>query len=358
MNALFYDIYKTYDENFDLGPIGLKKIKKPTFKKKESKYNFLGFPISLPFGIPAGPLLNSMFIKKAFDFGFCVSVYKTVRANSFPCHPYPNVLYVNAPDNLHPQKTPKLITQKNNQGKNNITITNSFGVPSKEVRTWQKDAKKAKRYEKNGQLLILSFMGTVKKNQTQEEFIQDFAKAAKLAKQTGAKILEANLSCPNIGNEGLVCYNLEATQKICKAIRKVIGKTPLVLKVGYYKNDKDIEILAEIIDKYANAVAAINTLQVAITDKKGNQALPGPNRLRSGVCGKAIKWAGLEMVKKLDKIRKAKKYKFEIVGVGGVMTTRDYFEYRKAGADLVQSATGAMWNPYLAYEIWKKEQKI
>lgn len=59
------------------------------------------------------------------------------------------------------------------------------------------------------------------------------------------------------------------------------------------------------------------------------------------------------MVKKLNRIRKVKKYTFEIVGVGGVMTPNDYLEYRKAGADLVQSATGSMWNPYLAYEISK-----
>ena len=147
---------------------------------------------------------------------------------------------------------------------------------------------------------------------------------------------------------------MTATEKICKAIRKVIGKTPLILKVGYYKNNEDIERIAEIAEKYANAIAAINTLQVEVVDKKGNQALPGKNRLRSGVCGAPIKWAGLEMVKKLNKVRKVKKYKFEIVGVGGVMNAEDFFEYRKAGADLVQSATGAMWNPYLAYEISTK----
>lgn len=355
MDSLFYDIRKSYDENFDLGPVLLKKLKKPLFKKTKPSYSFLGFPINFPFGIPAGPLLNSKFIKKAFDFGFSVPVYKTVRADFFPCHPYPNVMYVNTPKaELHPQTTPRLTATPKPSSLSKINITNSFGVPSKKPKNWQRDVKKAKSYEKKGQLLILSFMGTVKKNQTQAEFIADFAKAAKLAKQTGVKALEANLSCPNIGNEGLVCYNLNATEKITKEIRKVIGKTPLILKVGYYKNHKDIEEIARIANKYANAISSINTLQVEVVDKKGNQALPGPGRLRSGVCGSSIKWAGLEMVKKLNKVRKAKKYKFEIVGVGGVMNTSDFTDYKKAGADLVQSATGAMWNPYLAYEISTK----
>ena len=37
--------------------------------------------------------------------------------------------------------------------------------------------------------------------------------------------------------------------------------------------------------------------------------------------------------------------------VGGVMTPKDFKEYRDAGADVVMTATGAMWNPYLAKEI-------
>ncbi|MDO8660108.1 MAG: hypothetical protein Q7K54_05965 [Candidatus Parcubacteria bacterium] len=355
MDALLYNIHKTYDENFEQGPIGLEKLKKPPFKQSKSKHSFLGFPIDFPFGIPAGPLLNSKFIKGAFDFGFSVSVYKTVRADIFPCHPYPNVIYVNAPKEIHPEKNKRLITRNTNpKNASNLSITNSFGVPSKKASVWQKDVKKAKTYEKKGQLLVLSFMGTVRKDQTQEEFIQDFVNAAKLAKKTGVKALEANLSCPNIGNEGLVCYNLIATEKICKGIREVIGTTPLILKVGYYKNDNDIEKIAKIADKYANAISSINTLQVEVVDRNGNQALPGNNRLKSGVCGSAIKWAGLEMVRKLNKARKGNKFKFEIVGVGGVMTPKDFLEYRKSGADLVQSATGAMWNPYLAYEISTK----
>ena len=197
-------------------------------------------------------------------------------------------------------------------------------------------------------------MGTVKPNQTQDEFINDYVLGAKLANETGAKVLEMNLSCPNIGNEGLVCYNLEVTEKICKKVKKQIGKTPLIIKVGYFANKKDLEKLAEIAHKHADAIAVINTLQTEIVKKNGDQALPGKMRLRSGVCGSAIKWAGLEMVSRLNKIRKQNKYKFEIIGIGGVIKPKDFFDYMEAGANLVQSATGAMWNPHLAAEIDKK----
>jgi dihydroorotate dehydrogenase len=360
MQPAFYDPSKTYEENYKNGPPIQTSGLIPPKRHNSRKYKFLGFDVNLPFGIPAGPLLNSKFMQAAFQWGFDVSTYKTVRAHQFPCHPFPNVLPVEMKGGyeLHPDKTRRLTTKKNfTSNLKRLNITNSFGVPSRDPTEWQEDVKKALAYEGAGQLMILSFMGTVRPNQTQKEFINDFVKAAILAKETGVKVLEVNLSCPNIGNEGLVCYNLEITEKICREIRKAIGTIPLVLKVGYYDNENNIEILAKIAAKYAQAIAAINTLQIEVVDKDGRQALPGKNRLRSGICGSAIKWAGLEMTKKLAHIRKKYKYDFEIVGIGGVMDKSDYFEYKKMGADCIQSATAAMWNPYLAYSIWKSEKK-
>ena len=352
MQAAFYDEKKTYEQNYIDGPPISRTSLKPPRQPGKLRNKFLGHTIRLPFGIPAGPLLNSQYIKAAFEWGYDVSTYKTVRADEFPCHQFPNVLYVDVKGELHPDKTPQLVANDNGPMANDqINITNSFGVPSRKPRDWQQDVKKALSFEKKDQLLILSFMGTVKLNQTQEEFIADFAKAAKLAKETGVKVLEANLSCPNIGNEGLVCYNTDVTEQICEAVRKEIGDTPLILKVGYYKDLKQLEQIAQIADNYAQAVAAINTLQVEVVDTDGNQALPGKMRLKSGVCGAGIKWAGLEMTDRLSTLRSKNKYSYEIIGVGGVMSAKDYDEYISLGANLVQSATGAMWNPFLAEEI-------
>lgn len=357
----FYDPTLSYEDNYEKGPFGEFASPDKFIQTSEPKYDFLGQKVYLPFGIPAGPLLNSKFIKGAFELGFDIAVYKTVRSEFFPCHPFPNVLSVEVEGDLTPEKLEKPIIANTNY-QNPISITNSFGVPSRKSEIWQSDAKKAISYAGVGQVMVLSFMGTVKKGQIQEEFIEDYILAAKLAKETGAKILEANLSCPNIGNEGLVCYNLEVTEKITKGIRKVIGNTPLVLKVGYYKRslpssddegkeDKDMLRLGEIANEYADDVAGINTLQATVLNEKGGQALPGPGRLRSGICGASIKWAGLDFVKRLKRIKDEKKFKFSITGVGGVTRPEDYFEYREAGADVVMSATGAMWNPKLAQEI-------
>lgn len=351
----YYNVEKSYEENLENGPYGSfidgKKIK----VKDKPRLEFLGYKVFLPFGIPAGPLLDSKFCTAALQKGFDIVVYKTVRGDLYPCHPWPNILSVKVKGNLTIQMTQKkALVAGTNYSEKPLSITNSFGVPSRNPKIWQKDVKKALKKEQKGQLVILSFMGTVKKKQTRKDFIADYVKAAKLSKQTGAKILEMNLSCPNIGNEGLVCYNIDITREICRAVRKAIGKTPLIIKIGYFQSDKELLQIALIADQYVDAISAINTLQAKVVDTKGNQALPGENRFRSGICGNAIRWAGLDMVKRLKALREKHHFTFSIIGVGGVMTVKDYFDYKKAGADAVMSATGSMWNPYLAYEIKKQ----
>ncbi len=347
----FYDPLRSYEENYAKGPFGAFADGSVYAEEGEPQYEIFGHKVYAPFGIPAGPLVNSAFMKGAFDNGFDIAVYKTVRSASYPSHPYPNVLEVHPGEKLTLEAAKREPLVADADFREPVSITNSFGVPSKDAPLWQEDFKKADQYAKKGQLAILSFMGTVREGQTRAEFVDDYVLAAKLAHETGAKALEMNLSCPNIGNEGLVCYDLAMTEEVCEAVRAAIGTTPLILKVGYYQNEADLADLAAIAGKYADGIAAINTIQATIIDAEGKPALPGKNRERSGVCGASIKWAGLEMVWRLKAARQAGGYGFLICGVGGVTVPDDYAEYRAAGADIVMSATGAMWDPHLAAKI-------
>ena len=348
----FYDPKKTYEENYQKGPFGGFADGKIVKQTAEPQYEYHGHEVYLPFGIPAGPLLNSNYVKAAFEKGFDICVYKTVRSDYYETHPFPNILSVHTNGKLTLEKLqqPLLGDTEFNEP---IAITNSFNIPSRKPEVWQTDMKKALTFVGIGQVMVGSFVGTVRPNQTPQEFINDWAIVAKQVIETGAQIVEADISCPNNGAEGLVCYDLDTTEKICKAVRKEIGNTAFVLKIGYFEDEKKLEKLAEIANNYAQGIAGINTLQGIIVDKDGNQALPGKMRSRAGVCGAPIKWAGIEMVKKLKTIREKRNFTFTIDGVGGVTRPEDYEEYRKAGADTVFSATGAMWNPYLAQDIKK-----
>src|SRR3989338_4415385 len=265
LQAPFYDPAKSYYENLEKGPFN-GFIDGVVLPEGDPRFEFLGQRLAYPLGIPAGPLLDSKFVKGAFDKGFDIAVYKTVRTNEFPCHPHPNVLAVHIDGDLTLEKA-KVPLVADEDYREPLSITNSFGVPSRPSEEWMEDAKKAITTGHKGQAMVLSFMGMVKENQTADEFVADFAQAAALAARTGAPILEANLSCPNIGDEGLVCYNLFMTERVCEAIRAKIKKLPLILKVGYYKEDADIERLADIAAKYAHAISSINTISAPIVKR-------------------------------------------------------------------------------------------
>src|SRR3990167_10567270 len=122
----FYDPSKSYEENFKDGPFGAFA---PTFADSEvgaptqsgvgadsakPKYDFIGFKVNSPFGIPAGPLINGNFAQAALDHGFDIVTYKTVRSSEYPCHPWPNVLSVKIEGDLTEDIAQgKLVADKN-----------------------------------------------------------------------------------------------------------------------------------------------------------------------------------------------------------------------------------------------------
>lgn len=349
----FYDPEKSYEENFEQGPFGVFADGQIIENSSDTKFDFLGFKVNSPFGIPAGPLINGKFVQAALDKGFDICVYKTVRSEKYPCHDWPNVLAVKVDGDLTLEKAEnKLIA--NHEYVEPISITNSFGVPSKDKEFWQKDLANVARNTRNGQIVVGSFQGTKKEGQSAEEYIDDFRNTAKLIKDTGVKVIEVNLSCPNEGTNNLLCYDTERSVQVAKTIKEEIGDIPLIIKIAYFKDHEVLKNFVKEIGLVVQGISAINTISAEIVDENSLQALPGEGRLRSGVCGHAIKWAGLDMVKKLKEIRDELGYSYTIIGVGGVTDADDFMEYRNAGADIVMSATGAMWNPYLAKEIKEK----
>jgi len=349
----FYDPEKSYEENYKNGPYGAFANNKKFKQKEPPKHDFFGNKVFLPFGIPAGPLLNGKFVKAALDKGFDICIYKTVRSRNYPCHNWPNILSLNISSNISEDVANNGIVGHHDY-KNPHSITNSFGVPSKDPDIWQKDLSDCVNYAKEGQIVVGSFQGTTSPEHDSKKYLNDYVLTARLVKETGVKAMEVNLSCPNEGHSNFLCYDILKSQKLVERIKNEIGNVPLVLKISYFHDDKRLEEFAEKVGSIADGISSINTFPAKIIDENGRQALPGEGRIVSGVCGRSIKWAGISMIKRLNKIRKKKGYKFKLEGVGGVTTPEDYFEYIKAGADSVMSATGAMWNPNLAKEIKDK----
>ena len=90
--------------------------------------------------------------------------------------------------------------------------------------------------------------------------------------------------------------------------------------------------------------------KMTVLTPEGEQALPGEGRLTSGLCGAGIKPFGLETMRDLSAEKRKHNYDFEIIGTGGVVEPADIDEYLEAGAKVVMSGAGSMWEPLLAWQ--------
>lgn len=356
----------SYQENFERGPSAqwtaggvLPKIK----FLGEEKFSCLGQPVHLPFGIPAGPLLNARYLNAAWDAGFCVPVYKTVRSRVWPSHPVPNMVKIEGEkisgDERHvlvgsPISSPQEI-------KKQITITNSFGVPSQDPKYWKNELKLCLQNIPRGKMLGWSFQGTRLPEQSMSAFCDDVRRTSDLILDVVTDVgsqpsffVEMNLSCPN--EDGKPVYkDYESVRMACAALPKMFKEknVPVLLKVGAVESFDEAARFFEMTLPFIHGVCAVNSLPHKIVGKRG-EAILGPGRESAGVCGAALLNLSLRTVEclaetalKLGLTRK----ECEIFGVGGVSTVEDFIRMQNAGAHIVQSATGAMWNPDLASQI-------
>ena len=246
----FYDVSRSYEDNYEQGPFGAfaEALKDGNgadaagTTSEGASASFLGQPVNLPFGIPAGPLLNSRFTTAAFRMGFDLATYKTVRSRAWGCNPFPNVLAV------HPKSADGSLTPGSaelDEGvladtnyEQPISISNSFGVPSQSPDVWQPDMRAAIEAAGPGQVLVPSFQGSRVEGMSEEEYIADHATTARLVKETGAKLMVMNTSCPNEGHNRLLCHNPLLVGRITEAVKQEIGEGGVVSPADYqaYRN--------------------------------------------------------------------------------------------------------------------------
>lgn len=349
-----YDIDRSYEENYRDGPFFSEM---PPARKIIRKKSFLGFEVNSYFGVPAGPLLNARWITTYAALGFDLLVYKTVRTVATPSHPNPNCLFLDCKQQLKEADfSRRLMTAAALPlDSEKISITNSFGMPSRGPDVWQADVETARKGLRDGQLLIVSVVGTPGR---QEDLAADYVEGAKMAVEAGAPVIEINLSCPNVvSREGSLFTDPIQSSRLSRAVKKAIGAVPLIIKVGYIADPSILNGVVAANAPHVDAISGINTLSFEVVNQEGKQALPGKGRLRAGVCGAAIRDCGLDQVSRIVDLKRQKKYDFSIVGVGGVMNPAHIDTFFARGADAVMSATGAMWDPLLAYKWWIKTSR-
>lgn len=343
-----YDITRTYQDNYDNGPFFNGDL--PSIPKTPL-VSFLGKELNSTLGIPAGPLLNERYTTLYARLGFDILTYKTVRSVERACHPAPNCVYLPSID-MKPEDIGTMIHPCNEMAPlNQVTITNSFGMPSKPPGIWQADLALAVQNIGRNQMMIASVVGTADNAQ---DWVRDIAYAAAMAKETGVQAVELDISCPNVNKNkagaGSVYLDPEFSAAVSKACKYAIGNVPLLIKVGYFSNQQTLQEVLIANAPYIDGVVAINTISREIRNVDGSQTLSGEGRATGGACGRAIKPLAQQTVADIIMTKNSLKHDYQVIGCGGVTQAKHFNQYYRLGCDAVVTATGAMWNPYLAYE--------
>jgi dihydroorotate dehydrogenase (NAD+) catalytic subunit len=333
-----YDIFKTYLENAAEGPFFSANI--PQAASAGKPVDFLGFKLNSPIGVPAGPLLNSKWIALAANLGFDLPTYKTIRSFSHPGHPLPNIIFV---ERLAKNEARAI---ERSDHLEELSITNSFGMPSMSPEFLMQDIQTANASLKPGQVMIVSVVGTANRDIS---FLDDFVLAARLARDAGAKVIEANFSCPNVDKaEGCLYVNSETVAEYVQKITSAIRPVPLLIKVGSFANREQMRSVMIAAAKAGCAgICGLNSVSMKVLDEKGDAAL-GSSRTTSGVCGGAIRKDALQFMRDAAAIKQSEKLDLVLLGCGGLMLPQHLASMLDAGASIAMSATGMMWDPFLA----------
>lgn len=354
-----YDIHKTYTENAAYGPFFSGDIPERIFPPEDRWIDFLGHRVASPVGIPAGPLLTSRWINLAGALGFDIVTYKTIRSREYPAHHLPNMVFVET-GGIIEQENPSKLAHALSEPKidiEDLAVTNSFGMPSKSPSFLMEDIPFANASLQKGQIMIVSVAGTP---HSEENFVDDFVRAACLAKDAGAKIIEANFSCPNVDKkEGCLYMSPDTVLHIGSALVKAIDPIPLIIKVGLFKSSAQMrEVMIAAARAGIRAFCGINTISMKVVDAKGHPAL-GPDRLAAGICGGPIRQAAVSFMRQAHAINQQEKLYLTLMGVGGITLPEHFDLFLREGAAVAMTATGMMWDPYLAlryHAIHKKRQ--
>lgn len=169
--------------------------------------------------------------------------------------------------------------------------------------------------------------------------------AARLAGEPGVAAVEANISCPNVANRGLVfaCDPRSSSAVIAAVRAELPAGLPLLAKLSPDVTDI-VEIAASCVDAGADVLTLVNTLLGMSIDL--DRMRPRLAGLTGGLSGPAIRPVAVRCIWQVHAAMVAGRLgRVPIVGVGGVRTGRDALELVLAGASAVQVGTVTFNDP-------------
>jgi len=166
---------------------------------------------------------------------------------------------------------------------------------------------------------------------------EGFASLAADMSLPGVAAIEANISCPNIEEDGKAfAMRPEPTEKVTRAMR---AATSLPLWIKLTPNTSDMPEVARAAEAGgADAITVANTILSMAIDLKTFK--PSLGNIMGGLSGPAIKPIILRHVYQCAKV-----VRVPIIACGGISTAEDAVEYMLAGASAVQVGTVTFLQP-------------
>ncbi len=206
------------------------------------------------------------------------------------------------------------------------SLMNAIGIPSKGVPDFI--GKTMAHYAPYDTPLVVSISAPT---------AEGFASLARELTLPGVAAIEANISCPNIEEDGKAfAMHAAPTEKVTRELR---AATSLPLWVKLTPNTGDMPDVARAAEAAgADAVVVANTILSMAIDLKTFKPCLG--NIMGGLSGPAIKPIILRHV-----FQCARAVKIPVIGCGGIASAADAIEYMLAGASAVQVGTATFLQP-------------
>lgn len=221
---------------------------------------------------------------------------------------------------------------------------NSMGLPNLGYKYYNDIAPKLKSY---GKPLIASIAGANG---------QEYKKIVEAFNSSNVDILEINLSCPNVVGRPQIGYDFEMSEEIMGIVGDVSEK-PWGVKLPPYFDFVHFEEMASILNSSKiSFIVSINSIGNALfIDWETEKVLIKPKGGFGGLGGKYIKPTALANVRKFHELLNKK---IKIVGVGGIYSGIDAFEFILSGATLLQLGTSFAQEGPQIFERVSRELKV
>lgn len=208
----------------------------------------------------------------------------------------------------------------------NRSSINSMGLPNLGYKEYVKyPTILKKKYKKP---IIASICGMT---------LEDNIIMLKAFNKSDADIVEFNPGSPNTIGKPIVGYDPKEMERLLVSVTKICKK-PLGVKLPPYFDFVHYEQMAKVLLKYPiSFVTCVNSIgNGLVINPKTEQSVIKPKGGFGGIGGRTIKYVALANVRKFYELLGNK---MQVIGVGGVFSGIDAFEFILAGASAVQLGT-------------------